>query len=407
MKMLLKISWRNIWRNRKRSLVMILAISIGLWGGIFAAALSLGLLDQRFELSVGQHISHVQMHNPDFLKDNNVKHAINEWEKLEAELSSDPEVLAFSGRTIINGMLASANLTRGVNIIGIQPEHEAATTGLDNNTFEGSFFESDGRNQVLIGQALASKTKLQERSRLVLTFQNADGELISATFRVAGIFQTSNSMYDEMHVYVLRSDLDAYAGQNGIVNEVAVLGQRFEDATVIRDRYSALYPGLSIRDWAEISPELSYMQEMAGMMMNIVIIIILFALAFGLVNTMLMSIFERVRELGVLMAVGMKKSKIFAMIMIETTCLTFLGAFGGAILGLATISLFGNRGIDLAAVGGDSLNTFGFPSVIYPQLEPAFFLNLTILVLITALLTAIYPAMRALKLNPAEAVRKE
>jgi putative ABC transport system permease protein len=407
MKILLKISWRNVWRNRKRSLVMIIAIAVGLWGGIFAAALMTGLLEQRFRLSIEQHISHIQIHHPDFLKDFNVKSKISEWDELEQKLSADEEIKAFSGRTKLTGMLASANLTRGVTIIGIDPEMEALTTGLDENIMEGSYFEEAGRNPVLIGRKLSERMKIQERSRVVLTFQDVNNELVSATFRVAGIFQTSNSMFDEMHIYALQSNISEYSGKEIIVNEVAILASDLNQVQSISKRYKELFASLSVRPWNDISPELSYMQEMAGMMMTFILIIILLALAFGLVNTMLMSVFERIRELGMLMAIGMNKKRVFGMIMLETTFLTFLGALSGMFLGLITLAGFGRSGLNLAAVGGDSLEQFGFTPVVYPQLQASFFLTLMLLVIIAALITAIYPGLRALKLQPAEAVRKE
>lgn len=407
MKILLKISWRNIWRNPKRSIVMIVAIALGLWAGVCVSALMFGMLEQRFKTSIEQQFSHLQIHNPEYLKDNNVKYGIAESESLLAGVSSDPEIKAFSGRTLVSGMLATATLTRGINIIGIDPLAESNTTGLDQNILEGTYFVESGRNPVLIGKKLAEKTKLQIRSRLVLTFQNKDGELVSASFRVAGIFQTANTMLDERNVYVHQTDLNGYVGHDATINELAVLAHDLEAVTVLSERYTKQFPGLSIRTWSEISPELSYMQGMAESMLLIILTIILFALAFGLVNTMLMSVFERVHELGMLMAVGMNRKKVFGMIMFETSFLTFLGAMGGMLLGVLTIQLFSRAGIDLAAVGGDSLNDFGFPSMVYPALKPSFFLMLSVLVVITAFLTSIYPAMKALGLKPAEAIRKE
>jgi len=407
MKVLLKISWRNIWRNPRRSLVMILALTIGLWAGIFVSALMFGMLDQRFKTSIEQHISHIQIHHPEFLKDNNVKFGIEEWDKLQQQLSADQEITAYSGRTKVNGMLATATLTRGITIIAIEPANENLTTRLADNIIEGSYFEDAGRNAILIGKKLAEKTRLQERSRLVLTFQNIEGELVSASFRVAGIFETSNSMYDEMNAYVLKSEMANYLAEDMIINEIALLTSNPQEANAVRDRYLTVFPNLSIRTWAEISPELSFLQEMGQTMLVIILVIILFALAFGLVNTMLMSVFERIPELGMLMAVGMNRKKVFGMIMFETAFLTFIGAAGGMLMGLLTNLIFGKSGIDLASVGGDSMHDWGFPSLVYPMLETSFFVTLTVLVIITAFLTSIYPALKALRLKPAEAVRKE
>ena len=407
MKTLLKISWRNIWRNPKRSLVMIFAIIIGLWAGIFVSSLMFGLLQARFETSIEQQFSHIQMHNPEFLKDRHLKYGIDQWEKLSSALVADPLLKAFSGRTIANGMLATATITRGVNIIGVDPQAEASTTRLDKNIVEGNYLEEGARHPILVGKALAEITKLQKHSRLVLTFQNFDGELVSASFRVAGIFQTANTMLDEMNVYVLKSDLSAYVGQEMVINEIAIVANDLDQLTDIAGNYRESFPELTIRTWAELSPELGYIQELGQTMLLVTLVIIMFALAFGLVNTMLMSVYERIHELGMLMAVGMNRRRVFGMIMFETAFLTFLGAFGGMVLGIISNLVTGRTGIDLAVVGGDSLNDFGYPSLVYPSLGPHFYVMITGLVIIMVFFTAIFPAVKALRLKPAEAVRKE
>lgn len=407
MKMLLKISWRNIWRHPKRSLVMAAAIAAGLWGGLMAAAIASGLVQQRFETTIEQHISHIQIHHPEYLVDPLVEHHITPLQALQTHLEEDADILAYSLRTRTNGMLATANLTRGIEIMGVHPPDEAMTTRLDQNMVGGGFFDSGGRNPVLVGQALAEKTRLRERSRLVLTFQDREGELVSASFHVAGIFRTANSAFDEQHVFVLGEDLNDYLGFEQVVHEAALLCHDMELIAGVRERLIQAFPSLRIRGWAEVSPELSYIQEMSGIMLSIILGIILFALAFGLVNTMLMSVFERIRELGMLMAVGMNKRRIFSMILLETTFLSLIGALTGIILARVSIGLLAVRGLDLAAVGGDAMREFGFPTLVFPHLEISFYLTLVILVIAAALLTALFPALKATRLAPAQAVRAE
>ena len=386
---------------------MIIAIMAGLWGGIFAASLSFGMLQQRFRSSIEQHVSHVQMHHPEFFKDYNVKFVLEPWDSLRQQLNEDPDVKAFSGRTRATGMLASANLTTGVSIFGVSPEMEAATTGLEQNITEGDYFGEGVRLPILVGRRLADQIKARPGSRVVLTLLDATGELTSASFRVAGIYQTANLSLDEQNVYVLRSDINELLGLRATVNEVAVLLDDYEKSEDFAQAYQQNYPDLSVRHWAEISPELSFLHEMSSFMLMIVLIIILLALSFGLLNTMLMSVFERVKELGMLMAIGMNKKRVFLMILLETGFLTLCGAAAGVLVSLATILIFRQRGLDMAAVGGDTLQEFGFETVVYPTLEPSFFGMLTILVILTAVLTSIYPAMKALRLQPAQAVKEE
>ena len=396
-----------MWRNRQRSIVMIIAVMVGLWGGIFASSIMFGLLEQRFKSSIEQQVSHVQIHHPDFLKDYNIKYYIERCNELREKLHDDSDVVAFSGRTQVNGMLRTATLIAGVNIMGVDPQMEANTTSLDINVLEGNYLDEDFRNPVLIGKSLADKVNAAVGSRIVLTFQDSHNELAAASFRVAGIYQTAATGWDKMHVFVLQTELNELLGQKQIINEVAILLDDYENATGFADKYKELFPELEIRTWSEISPELAFMQEMASMMYVIILIIILLALAFGLLNTMLMAVIERVKEIGMLMAIGMNKKRVFSMILLETTFLSLTGTVLGMIVGYFTTSILSVNGIDLSAVGGDALNEYGFDSVIYPVFKPVVFVVITVLVILTALLTSIFPALKALRLKPAEAVQAE
>lgn len=405
--MLLKISWRNIWRNPKRSMTMVLSIAAGLWGGVFAASIAMGLLDQRFQTGVEQELSHVQIHNPQFLIETNINHHVENWLQIKEQLNNDQRVKAFTGRTIVNGMIASANLTRGVNILGIDPETEAATTRLDQNIIDGEFFGVSTQNPILIGNSLAEKMKARLGTRVVLTFQDANNDLVSISCRVSGIFQTANSMYDEMNIYMLQNDLTEHLGVEGTVSQVALVLYELDQAGELAREYGDMFPELTVRTWAEISPQMAFYNQMGMTMFMIILAIILMALAFGLLNTMLMAVFERTRELGMLMCIGMNKKRIFLMIMFETIFLTVTGSLAGTALAVVSVNLFSERGINMAPVGGDSLQNFGFDPVIYPVIDNSFFAMLAILVILTAVLTAIYPALKALRLRPAEAVRTQ
>lgn len=405
--MLIILAWRNIWRNTRRSLVMIFAVMIGLWAGVFVASLTTGLMEQRFRTSIQQQFSHIQIHHPDYIKENNVVHRIKEWETLSRDIRENGNVDAFSMRTLVSGMIASSNLTTGIKLNGINPEMENQTTGLTGNVVEGDYFSGKENNPILLGRRLADKMKVKSGSRVVVTFQDTRGELTSALFRVSGIYQTSNSMNDEQNAYVLQNDLNDLISGDMVINQVALICHDIDSVRSVAGQLQAKYGDLTVRTWKEISPELSYMQEMTGVMMTVILLVILLALAFGLLNTILMSVYERIRELGMLMAIGMNKKRVFGMILLETLFITLTGGLAGMLFGIATIRLFHFTGIDFAKVGGNSLNAYGFDSVVYPSLGTGFFFTVTLLTLATALVTSIYPALKALRLNPSEAIRKD
>jgi putative ABC transport system permease protein len=407
MKTLLKISWRNVWRNRARSIVIILAICFGLWGGIFATGLMTGMIRQQFNSSIRNQVSHIQIHNPEFIKERETGLTISRTAEITRLLDASDKVQAYSGRTITSGMLANAIMTSGVDIYGIDELQESLTTDFESNIIDGEYLGPASRNPVMVGKALADRMKISAGNRIVMTFQDLNGEITSAVFRVSGIYRTANTVNDQRNVYVRRSDLAELLDGTGIVNEIAILLHDLDDVYEFHTELQTLFPEYEIRTWAQISPDLSFMNEFSGMMLMIIIIIILVAMAFGILNTMLMTIFERTQELGVLMSIGMGRIRVFSMILLETTFLVITGSAFGVIIGSMTIALTGNTGIDLTPFGAEALSDFGFDAVIYPVLDQMFYFNLTILVLLTAILSSIYPAWKALRLNPAEAVRKE
>jgi putative ABC transport system permease protein len=406
MKTLFKISWRNVWRNRARSIVIILAIGFGLWGGIFATGLMTGMIRQQFNSSIRNQVSHIQIHNPEFIKERETGFTVSGADDIARFLDSSDKVQAYTKRTLATAMLATASMTSGVEIYGINPEQEDKTTDFESNIIDGDYLGTATRNPLMIGKALADRVNISTGSRIVMTFQDLNGEITSALFRVSGIYRTANTANDQRFVYVRQADLEGLLDGSGIINEIAILLHDLDDVSGFHEELQTLFPDNEIRTWAQISPDLSFINEFSGMMMMILVIIILVAIAFGLLNTMLMTIFERTQELGVLMSIGMKKPRVFSMILLETTFLVLTGSVFGVIIGSLTVALTGNTGIDLTPLGGEAFSEFGFDPVIYPVLDQMFYFNLAILVLTTAIIASIYPAWKALRLKPAEAVRK-
>ena len=289
----------------------------------------------------------------------------------------------------------------------IYPFHEKQVFGLYKkiDTADGNFFETDRKNGIVISKALANELKAKLKSKIILTFQDFNGEITGAAFKVVGLFKTDNNPWDKMHVFVknkdLRSVLEIPEDQS---HEIAVLLDDFEQASILAAELQEKMPDAHVDDWAEISPYLSLMSSYMDTMMMLFMVIILGALGFGIVNTMLMVVLERTRELGMLMAIGMTKKRIFLMIMLETIFLAMVGGVIGEILSLLLIYYFGQIGIDLSSVA-QGMESVGYGAITYPVLEAYRYVQITLLVIITGILASVYPAYKALKLHPAEAIR--
>ncbi len=400
--MLVKIAWRNIWRNTTRSVVVIIAIALGLWAGVFASAFVQGLMKQKIETVISMEMSDFQFHAPGFKDEFLAKLYMENGEAVRSEVANEASVLGSTGRLISMGMVGSAKQNGAIKILGINPEDESTVTGLGGRVIEGEYFEGIKRNPVLISQRTAEKYRVKLRSKIVLTIQDVDGEIIAGAFRVVGIYKSENGVFDDMHLYVQQSDLRKMMKINVGLHEVAVLLNDHALADPMAIKYQEKYESLEVRSWLDLATGMRMMVGMIDTYLYYIVGIILIALLFSILNTMLMAVLERVREIGMLMAVGMTKGKVFMMIMLETVMLSLIGGPLGLLISWAFVAHFGANGIDL----GGAYDDYGFSSIVYPYLDGQSYIEVAYMVVIMAVVAAIYPAIKALKLKPVEAIRK-
>ena len=472
--MIWSLSWKNVWRNKTRSLVVIIAFTLGIFGGIYMVAVMVGMMDTRLKLAIGNEASHIQVHNPAYLENNELKYTLDNYQETLIRIESIPEVKAVSPRIKILGMASTSGSASGVMVNGINPDRERQVTGIAESMVGGggAFFEGDNRKPVVIGEKLAKNLKLTYytiteddlarleerkkirplipqlenlkeqrfrtekdfdtalgeqlgsdagkhgfrikaeaikynlRKKIVLSFQALDGHIAYDAFRVVGVYKTGNSAFDGFNLYVRDQDIRDVADLGpGEVNEMAIILTSIDYDDKTKTGISEMLPGMSVQKWDEVMPEAGMYTSAMNYYLMIFMVIILLALGFGIVNTMLMAVLERIKELGMLKAVGMSGKRIFRMIMLETVFLGLVGSSIGMVISYLLILWSGNRGLDLSALYQEGLEAIGFSAVLYPTIEAGAFIQLTLMVILTGVLASIYPARKALKLNPSEALR--
>lgn len=404
--MLMTLAWRNVWRNRLRSFIMMAAMIFGLLGVVlmvgFVRAMTVNMIENAIKYQTG----HLQIHNPDFLVNEELAAWLQGAGKLAEEIRKQPEVAGVAVRQVVNGMMASAATTRGVRIHGIDIDQETKVTAVADSLVTGELLSAKGRNAILISQRSARKLNLRIGSKVVLTFSDSNGDVAGAAFRVTGMFNTPNSGFDEANVFVRYPDLVKLTGIDQ-AHEIAI---RLVDGDSL-GRMKPLLANMAeqqgkVRDWGEIQPMLATMTGTMDISNTIMIAVFILALGFGIVNIMLMSVFERSREFGMLMAIGMTGSRVLRLVVLESL---LLGSVGG-LLGLAASSLlifiFGRIGLPLGTMA-EGLGVYGMDTVLYPEVNFATYLSTFMMIVVTSILAALYPARQILKKNLSEALSEK
>lgn len=397
--MIIQMAWKNIWRNPTRSLVIILSVSAGLFAGIAVLSLYKGMMKTRVQTVINAETGHIQIHKKGFSAEQDPKLFIQNANEIDDRLKKDVRIQFFAFRTNASGMISNARGSSGVNLIGISAEEENAVSGLSSKMKEGKWQMGRDKKEILIGKKLAKKMGLELGKKVVITMTDTSSELISTAFRVAGIYQSSNAPLDEVNVYMKADDLQLMLGMPGIKHEISIILKEDNQLVSTLNDLKKMNPDLSIESWDELSPETGLMVNTIDYYSYIILIIILIALSFGIMNTMMMAVLERKKELGMMMALGMSVEQILRLILSETILLTCIGIPIALAVSFWTIYYYAEKGINLSGVREEMMQSFGFSTTIYPDYPEEKILSIILLVVTTALISSIAPVWKSSKIK--------
>jgi len=366
-----------------------------------------GMANQRIEKAIRTDIAHIQIHNNKFRENNDINMYIPEAVEIASKTNSLDSVKGVSARIISYSVIASAETSAGIKISGVDPEEEKRVTDIQDRITEGTYLDEGKKNPILISNVLADKLKVRLGSKVILTMQDLNNDIVSGAFRITGLFDTKTQSFDESIVFITYRDASSLIGlPSGAAHEIAVRTTGNEQINKVYEKVKSDNSGLEVLTWSELSPELWFLTETMNYLMYILFVIILMALLFGLVNTMLMVVLERKREIGILMAVGMNKVRIFTMIVFETVLLALTGGFSGILAGTVISKYFETHMIDLSKMG-NSIEDMGFDSLVNTSVDLRLIAIVAMLVVLTGILGSLFPAFKALKNNPSETIRTE
>ena len=399
------LAWRNLWRNHRRTLIMLAAIAVGVWAMIFLTAVLRGMVDDMVQGSIDTLPGHVQIHHANYRDDPSIDNSITApGPELSAVLASK-DVVAWSLRVKVPAMISSERDARGVTLVGIDPESEHRMTPLSSQIIEGRFLESDADRGLIIGAKLAERLETRLGKRVVVMSQGPGNELADRGFRIVGIYKAKLQATEETYVYISRQVAQQMLQMDGQVSEIAVLGHHYREIDALTGRVERAADGeLEVLPWYELD---RYTGTTLGMMDGFVLVwmvIVFLALSFGLVNTLVMAVFERVREIGLMLALGMRPRTILLQIMLESFLLLVIGLLIGDLLAWASVQAF-RDGIDVSGVA-EGMEMAGYGSVIHLSLLGKDVLLANAVVIGLGLLASILPAWRAARYEPVKAINK-
>lgn len=402
--MLIKIAWRNVWRNKRRTLIVLASIVIGIIATIFMDGLSNGSLIQMLDNQINLNTSHIQIHKVGYLDDKIVQNYIPNYKETEKILKNEKEIIGYSKRVISFGLISSATNSSGIFLNGIIPEDEARVSIIHKSIISGKNL-SGKSGEIIIGNELAKKLKVEVGDKIVTMVNSLQGNINSDAFRIVGIFQTTNSNFDNSTAFINLAEAQELLSVGDNIHEIAILINDSKNTSEIKNK---IKPQISndteILTFEEIIPLFLMQIDLYKQFSWVISSFVAIALIFGIINIMLMAVYERVQEFGILISIGMNNKKIFSMITMESLIIGLIGTIIGVVLGLLILLPLSIYGIDLS-VFSEGLQSWGVGTTIYPipSLENTFFI--LFMIPFVCVVGAVYPAIKAIKLQPVTALK--
>ncbi len=405
-----KLAWRNIWRNKRRSLIVIVSVVVGVSSSLLNDSFGVGIMNQMIDNLIKSHDSNVQIYKSGFRENKKVIDVIPGKDKILSLIGRFKNINGYSERVISFGLISSAANSSGVSIVGVRPELEKNVTDIHKKIVSGRYL-SYQRNEIVISKKVAEKLEVELGDKVVAVGSDIRGNVSSQMFRVIGIYRSGISEYDNINVYVPLSDAQQMLNLGNNIHEIAVSIKDYRKSSELKEKILA---ELSNNNIDKMLYEVSTFQELMPMMMAfldvyqqwsyIIYIIIGIAVLFGVVNTMLMTVMERINEFGVIMSIGIRNSKLVKMIIYESLFMGLIGTITGFIIGLLIYYPMSIYGVDMSNFS-ESMASFGLPNIIYPKLNTIVIINTLLIIPFVTMIAGIFPAIKAIRLQPSEAVR--
>jgi len=428
------MSWRNLWRNRRRTLLTVAAISMGQLVLIIMVSFMCGMFELMLEQVARSGMGHVQLHHPEYMEKKTAGLNMPDAAKMTAAVEAVGGVEGVSPRLLFSGTIRSstASNVQVVKVMAVDPEREGRFSALSEKVIEGGFVtdpEGSGdpdvplrkrvRRGILIGAKLAQHLKAEMGSKLVISTVGFEGSSVQTAFWVTGILETGSNSFDKHMVLVPLDAMQASTGAGDVAHEISVMvsdAERIEEvAAAIRGALdlpadgslAADGPPVVVQPWWEVTPDIKQMLDLSGSYNMFLYMLMMVILSAGILTTMFMVVYERRREFGVQLALGTGRAALFKGVMLEALFIALLAAAVGLFLGAIAVYFLKEYGLDLSfIVGGFDFQGMFIENVYRGSAAPKVFIDPTLVVVIGTLLFALWPAARVARMKAIDAIKQ-
>jgi putative ABC transport system permease protein len=408
LKTFMMIGWRNMWRQKRRSLVVLSSMALGIFAMIISIGFINGITVQMVDNIISTSLGHIAIHKKGFQDSMKLEYNFYPDKRIYGILQRDKTITAFAPRVKVQGMARSSESSRGILAVGIDPEMEKKVSKIFFYTIKknGSRYLSDpSADEVLISRSLAEKLNLYLGDKLVVMIQDKHNEIVGVGLKVIGFYETPDDTFNKYVIFTGIKKLQEITGLGRNISEITILTRSKDDVGRVKkylinaiDRKD-----LEVLTWKDMAPNLVSSINLMDTMMYIFFMIIFVTVVFSVANTLIMSIMERFHELGVMKCIGTRPSQIFFMVVFEAINLGVVGLAMGIIIGVPLVLVMGHTGLDLS-FAVEALRKWRVGSTIYPLLRFKDLIAATLVVFITTVVASIYPAAKAARIKPFEAL---
>lgn len=403
--MLLKLAWRNTWRNKRRTLITVASLFLAVIMAIVTRSMQNGTYDSMIANVVSFYYGYLQVHQNGYWEEKSLENTFAENDSLLEKIQSMPSVETVVPRLESVAFIASDSITKGAMVVGTIPSREDAMTGISRKIIEGRLPQAN-EESVLLTEGIATYLGLQTGDTLVVLGQGYHGAMAAGKFPVQGIVQFASPELNDQMVYLPLSTAQYLFSANGRLTSLALQLTKNQDLPSVQSQLQQMLgPDYEVMDWKTMMPDLVQAIEAdnaGGMIMLLVLYIIV---AFGTLGTLVMMFAERNHEFGILESIGMKKRQLSLMLFLETVLLAFLGAIAGMIGAVPVIGYFYKFPLQFTGEAAEGYRRFGFDPVLNASTDPMIFVNQAIVVFLIAVVLSLYPVLKMQKLKAIEAMR--